>query len=379
MELRQTAQKEALEKEKIELRRREHADRLRRIMDEKQRTIGFDYDALNEQIAENKARADAERAEEEEYQRRFLEQQKLMGRLTKQEQRIRRQMAQEDVQYWQEQQRFEDRREYDLNRKDYIQAQPPMRTSDNDPWLSVSSCLKMDGEDLTGETRNQRQREQLERWYTQQRQEMENRRAKEIEDQRHWEEVYLQNSELSKAIGDREAEARTAYRHFCDQENKRLANEKHLKEERDRIEELRQNQEEIDTVNATPTMSEDRGQAYGPTGKMVPMHYKGMTEQERLDYLAAQREQRLERERERQERVAREQQEEADRMKATRAALREQRRLERERKAEQERIAKENYEEGLKQRELEEIRNKETFGENQPTDEFWKYFGCSHR
>jgi hypothetical protein len=46
MYLRQTAQHEELERGKIELRRKEHAERLARIMDEKHRMIGLELVVL---------------------------------------------------------------------------------------------------------------------------------------------------------------------------------------------------------------------------------------------------------------------------------------------------------------------------------------------
>lgn len=379
MYLRQTAQLEELERQKIELRRKEHQERLQRIMDERNREIGMDYDFLAKQVAERKAREAAEKAEEDEYQRRFLEEQRLLGRLAKQEQRIRAQIAKEDNEFRENYQKPEMTREYDITRPDYKAVAEPVRATDNDPWLSVSGGQKFDGEDLASDDRKKRQREQLLQWQKEQMAEMEHRRALELKEQREWEQRYIEQNRMMVEIGQQEKEARREVQHQINKENDRLSKFKKQLESEMRNDDLESNFDEMNKTNTSPFMSESRQQAVGVNGKMVTQDWKGMTDEEKLRIIEERRQIMLENQRLRQEEAEREQREEMERQRSAREALRRERAEMRARKQKEKELAEQYLRDAEEQKQREYERNTEIYGTNQPNEDFWNYFGKSHR
>lgn len=379
MYLRQTAQHEELERQRIELRRRQHHERLLRIMDEKQRERGNDYVTIAQQIEEKKARQAAEAAEQRDYERRFLEEQRLLGRLANEERKIRRQIAQEDDEFRRTKQAPELCREYDIWRPDYKRVQPPVRASDNDPWLSVSGCQKMEGEDLTGDDRRRRQREQLDRWAREQMAEKENRDAQERADQREWERRYLENDRLMCEIEERQQMARREVRERMNEENNRAANEKRRRDAEEKQDQWDMDRSEIEATTRGPFMSESRSQAIGHDGRRVVQDWKGMSDEEKLQVIEERRNQLMENQRRRAEEAARERREEMERQRAARDAMRRERAEMREKQQRAKELADQYLKDAEEEKERERRRNKEIYGENQPTEDFWNYFGRSHR
>lgn len=383
MELRQHSQIEQIENAKIERRRREHAERLKRIMDEKNLKMGMDYDALQKQIDEKKARLQAEKEEEEAYNQKFLAEQKLLAKLAKNEQAELRQIEKEINEFRATRQRPEMEREYDLNRKDYIKVQPQMRITDNDPWLSVSSGLKFDGEDLTAEERLKAQKEQRERWGKQQIAEKKNRLAKEREEDKEWERRYLEYADISRQVGEMEDQARKDWRNECNEENLRLAAEKRAREAEERRKDLEYNQYEInstiDRLNKSQVNDEslDGNQhafVAGKRGQMDTSGYKGMTLQE-IERLKQIQLQQIEEARKRREMEAEQERiDEENRKKAAREALKLSRAEERERKRRQLEMIEENMKLAQSKhmtRSVDDILDSEK-------DKWWP-FGKSHR
>lgn len=379
MNLRQTAQHEELESQKIAYHRLLHKERLERIMDERHRELGYDMDAIKQQIEEKKARDAAERAQEMDYQRRFLEEQRLLGRLAREEQKIRRQIARDDDAFRREFQRPEQCREYDIWRPDYKLVQPPVRATDNDPWLSVSGCQKMEGEDLTADDRHRRQREQRIRWHEQQSAENENKRAQELCDQCEWERRYLENDRLMCEIEERQQLARREVKQRQDEENLRTASERRRQQAEERADEQALNKWEQDQTLNGPFMSESRAQAIGLGGRRVVQNWKGFSEQETKQVIDERNAQIADNARRRAEEAARERREEAIRQREARDAIRRERAEQRARKQREIELAEEYKRQADEEKEKERYRNKELYGENQPQEEFWNYFSRSHR
>ena len=376
MNLRQHSQIEQQENARIEMRRREHAERLKRIMDEKYVKMGMDYEFLEKQIQEKKDREKAEKEEELAYQRRFLEEQKLLAKLAAEEKAELRRIAQEDNEFRRTKQRRDQEREYDLTRPDYLQAQPPVRQSDNDPWLSISGGQKFDGEDLTSTDRHKAQREQLERWQKQQIAEHKNRLAKEKEEQEEWERRYLEADRISVQVGLQEKMAREQWRQQINRDNERLAAEKRQREAEQRALDQQYNQFEIQTTNTSPMMTES-GVAYRGVGHIVTQDYKRMADDD-YNRLKQTQLQQIENDRQRkaQQAALEKAQDDAIRL-AARKAVQQQRREERERLQRQRDAAQYNLE--LSKEQNAQRRREQEENQQQPTDEFWKYFGSSHR
>jgi hypothetical protein len=379
MYLRQTAQHEELDRQKIELHRKQHAERLARIMDERHRTIGLELDVLEKQVEERKAREAAEKADELDYQRRFLEEQRLLGRLAREEQKIRRQIIEDDLKFHRDCQSREQSREWDITRPDYLQVQPPVRATDNDPWLSVSGGQKFDGEDLGSDDRARRQGDQRNRWMAQQTAENEHKRACELRDQREWERRYLENDRTMEQIEADQKAARKEIQSRNDEENLRSWNERKKREKQDRDDELEFNEFEKLTTNESPFMTESRDQAVGRGGRRIVQDWKGMTDADRKDIRSEQGDQRAENAAWRHDQAEREKLEDALRAKETRDAIKRERAEARARQQTRVELA-DQYRRGADQhKDDEEYRNKHLYYENLPGDDFWQYFGKSHR
>lgn len=381
MNLRQTAQHEELERQKIELRRKQHGERLLRIMNDREREIGMDYDFLAKQVAERKAREAQEKAEDDDYSRRFLEEQRILKRMSNEEQRIRRQIAIDDNNFRQQYQKPEDSREYDIWRPDYKKVQPPVRATDNDPWLSVSGGQKFEGEDLTGIDRRQRQREQLKRWQLEQMAEREHRDALELKEQQEWEQKYLENDARMMEIDRMQKDARKEVQIRQDQENYRAMMEKKRQQAEERADELAANNDEINNTINGAFMSESRNQntTFGRFGQRPNQDYKGMTDEEKRQLMDERRTQMIENQRRKMEEAERERREDLERLKASREALRKERAEARAKKQQAIEQANEYLKTADEHKKTETFRNKELFGENQPQDDFWAYFSKSHR
>jgi hypothetical protein len=379
MYLRQTAQHEELARQRIELRRKEHAERLARIMDEKNRIMGLDLPSLATQVEERRAREATELADEQDYQRRFLEEQRLLGRLAREEAHIRRQIELDDIAFRRDFQATEQSREWDITRPDYLKVQPPVRATDNDPWLSVSGGQKFDGEDLGSADRERRQGEQRRRWQAQQIAENEHKRAVELAEQREWERRYIENDRRMQDIEAQQNAARREIEARNDDENWRALQDRKRREAEDKRDEQAVNDWEIGTTNHSPFMAESRGQAVGRGGTRIVQDWKGMSEAERkkiLEDRAAQREADARRKKEEEDREKRE---DAQRLWETREAIKRERAGERARKQAERELAHDHLADAEQHTERELEMNKVVYGTNQPQRDFWSYFGKSHR
>ena len=379
MNLRQHSQVEELELQKIELRRREHAERLKRIMDEKNVKMGMDFDFLQKQIEEKKEKERLEKEEEISYQKKFLEEQRLLAKLTAEEKKERKLIELETNEFRKNYQKNEDRREFDINRSDFKKTSSPARITDNDEWLSVSSGQKFEGEDLTSEERKKLQQEQLKKWYSQQIQEKKNKEALEIEQQKKWEQKYIQNDQITVEVGFKEKDVRSQLLWETAQYNKKLAFEKKIRESQQKELEIEMNIKEIETIKKSPFLQESRTQAIGNEGKLVTTEWKGFTDEEKNKNLKYRENQIAFEKSKKEEEIKRQALEEAERVKAAKEALKLERIEIRERKERERKNAEENLELSKQQKEFEKTRNKKIYGENRPNDDFWNYFGKSER
>jgi hypothetical protein len=378
MNLRQSAQLEELDRQKIELRRKQHAERLLRIMNERERTIGFDYDYLRHQVDEKRERDAAEAKANLDYDRRFLEEQRVLGRLAREEQRIRKDIRLSDIKFQRTEQDPELSREWDINRPDHLYVQEPVRNADSDPQLSISGVHKFEGEDLTGPDRQRRQREQLFNWYTQQRLEREHRAAKELEEQREWERRYLENDRLREETTAAEKQARKDLQALVDDENLRALEERRQRNAQEKADELAANADEQAATLASAFISESRDQSVGLGGRRVVQDWKGMSDEEKMQAIGERRSQMIADARLKDEEARRERIEEAERQRAAREGLKRERAEVRGRRQNTTTMARSYVDDAETHREEELARREEPFG-NQPTDEFWRSFGRSHR
>ena len=100
------------------------------------------------------------------------------------EQRQRREENRKLLQFRSDSQKYEARREYDLNEPHSLLHEDPIRAGDEDSRLGVSSSQILFGEDLEAKERSRMQKEQLRYWVAQQAMEKEERKRAEQEAQR---------------------------------------------------------------------------------------------------------------------------------------------------------------------------------------------------
>jgi hypothetical protein len=348
-------------------------------MDEKQRDIGLDLEGLGRQVAEKQAAKAEEDATNRDYERRFLEEQRILGRLARQEQRIRREIAEEDVRFWREKQGRETSREWDITRPDYKHVQPPVRVGDDDPWLSVSGGQKFEGEDLSSEARIKRQNEQRKRWYAQQCALNEHNRAVELAEQREWERRYAENDHVMQEVEAEQRAARKEIQRLQDDENYRAMMAKKAQDARDRADALAANEDEINVTCRGAFMSESPDQAVGVDGKMVTQDFKGYGSRFDDEVRAEQAAQRAATLRRRQAESEEEKREMARTKRETREALLRERAAVRARTMRNIELADE-YKRTAEEHRLSESEKRGRLHEDYwPTGDFWKHFSISHR
>lgn len=360
MDLRQTSQHEALDECKRGLRRKEHAERLKRIMDEKYLKMGMDYETLERQIEEKKERERLEDEEEKAYQINFLKQQRLLSKLAAEEKKEIRAINQEDNEFRANHQKMEDRREWDLNAPGY------------NPCFKGELVFK--GEDSDIKEREQRQREQLLRWQKEQMAENRNKKALEHQENLAWQKKYLDLDNLSVSVGNAEKQARMDWRRECEEYNKKLAAEKKAREAAEREEEIIENNLEMAKTRAMLDASDNRLPERNDC-HMVVQDFKGFTKGMTQQYRDDREAQIAENARVRAENALKEKREDAERQRNARMAIKQERRLARERKQKDYDIAMEN----LKTTKSRSEENKEQAYEDFLYRDKWWPFGKSHR
>lgn len=181
------SRKEEKELLTIEKRRLAEEERKKRIFDAKNRLMGIDRNAIDEQVREKQ---DVEHVEKERDQ--FFDEQLLIHTkhgefLQRKLEAVKKQKQRELEEFRQTNQKREYAREFDLNDPDYLKKDLPPRTSDDDPRLSISGVQRFHGEDLSKEERVLAQREQMKTWIEQQLAEKAMRKNMEDTEHRMWE------------------------------------------------------------------------------------------------------------------------------------------------------------------------------------------------
>lgn len=144
--------------------RRDEAERLGLVADAKKRMIGIDKEALDRQVAEKAAAKQAERARDLYYDQMGDMFSAKLSVLEQQRQEVRTGLAKEVQSFQLEQQRKEQRREWDLSMPEGVKSSMPARIGDVDPRCGPASIQQFEGEDLTAAERKKRQLAQQAAW-----------------------------------------------------------------------------------------------------------------------------------------------------------------------------------------------------------------------
>jgi len=150
--------------EAVLTRRRElEKDRRHRITD-KSYKYGIDGLALGAQLKEKQDAAAEEAAHDAAFDEMRLNIDKHLMYVDQQRDEFLRQRDQDVNEYRKNEQKFEDRREFDLNDPNALRNSKPTRDGDDDPNVTVSSIQKFQGEDLHAAERAKLQQAQLRAW-----------------------------------------------------------------------------------------------------------------------------------------------------------------------------------------------------------------------
>lgn len=152
----------------IERRRQREEERKKRIMDPKLRMFGVDTKALDSQVEVKKKIAESEKKVDEYYAdltKTFDQQAQL---LDIKQQQLKVELATQVDEYRKKYQNYDKRREYDLNRPDYLKIDKPPRIGDEDMRNGIASGQKFFGEDLNIMNRVKAQQEELKKWVEEQ-------------------------------------------------------------------------------------------------------------------------------------------------------------------------------------------------------------------
>ncbi|XP_041852441.1 RIB43A-like with coiled-coils protein 2 [Melanotaenia boesemani] len=144
----------------LEKRRNRETERQERIFNQKMRTIGVDKEALDIQVREKKRLEETEKKKQNAYEADVIHGSKVARILQNRERKERRAIEEAIETYRHQHQQPCKQREFDLNDPDRFR-----KLDQHDAQMMLPGLV---GEDLESRRRQQRQREQLRGWLTQQ-------------------------------------------------------------------------------------------------------------------------------------------------------------------------------------------------------------------
>lgn len=276
----------------IERRKNAEAARRSRIFDSKSRVIGVDLPALDGQVKQRKEQDNDGKLRNDAFAALMIRNDQTAQLLDKNQDRVRSQINHEIQTFRQSEQRYEDRREFDLNDPNYIKTACPLGQNDH----GVSSLQSFIGEDGRSSDRKEMQQEQIREWSLA----LQTERANAENDKNLQDRMYeLKRIELDNTACQlqklEEAEKCHAVANLKDF-NQKLAMEQSLEREARRNEELAENALEIrnqvlgDVLMENPDVSRS---AFGPH-RVIPDRWKGMSEYQLRNIREEQERQRLE-------------------------------------------------------------------------------------
>lgn len=276
----------------IERRKNAEAARKSRIFDSKSRVIGVDLAALDSQVKQRKEQENDEKLRNGAFAALMIRNDQTAQLLDKNSDRVRSQINHEIQNFRQSEQKYEDRREFDLNDPNYIKNACPLGQNDH----GVSSLQSFIGEDSLSADRKEKQQEQIREWSLA----LQNERANSENDKKLQDRMYeLKRIELDNMAYElqklEEGEMKQAVANLKDF-NQKLAMEQKLEKEARRNEELAENAYEIrnqvlgDVLTENPDVSRS---AFG-SHRVIPDRWKGMSESQLRTIREEQERQRLE-------------------------------------------------------------------------------------
>ncbi|KAF5275542.1 hypothetical protein FQR65_LT04145 [Abscondita terminalis] len=243
---------------------------------------GTDVKALELQIEEKK-KLDAERKRMDDiFSRQLVKYDQIAMALDQKECEERKKLEREINEFRANYQRFQDRREYDLNDPESLRKTLPARLHDDDPRLGLSSVQKFEGEDAASSERKKMQREQVQSWLQQQMEERESAdKDRKTADEAYQAAVIARDARAIE-LDRMEKDCRKRLDRACCMFNKALADERMCAQKE---KERRENEDKLAQVYNTLTsdmMTENPDVSLSSMGlnRRIGYLYKGMSKEE---------------------------------------------------------------------------------------------------
>jgi hypothetical protein len=270
------------------VKRRQFADeRAERLRDPRQRHMGIDKAALDEQVAEKERIRAAETDRDAFYGEQALQMDKHACLLQGDVDRVRRTRNVEVEQYRDTYQKKHAAREWDLNNPRHILDTLPARVSDTDPRCGPSSGQAFAGEDLAAGTRALAQKQQLADWALEQMEEKAMKKWVEKDLDRQYEERAAEVAYRTHLIEEQTAAQRRQMAVTTAEFNRRLAEQQRQQGALKKWDNTQKNLEEIDNMLNSDVLREE----IEGTARSVA-DFKGMTEAQKARIAAEQQAQR---------------------------------------------------------------------------------------
>merc|ERR1712128_22022 len=148
----------------IARRQKNEEERKERIFDARTRIIGVDREALCTQVTERNQADAVDHARNNAYNNDMIRNDKLAVLLQERQDKDTHNLQQQLNNFRFQNQKPDSRREWDLNNPDFLKIQAPIRESDCDTHLGISSAQIFEGEDLSGKQRLTAQQKQRAEW-----------------------------------------------------------------------------------------------------------------------------------------------------------------------------------------------------------------------
>jgi len=370
---------EAIQDQAIMRRRKMEEERKKRFFNSKLRTMGIDVQKIEEQIKKKNEMKEIEKLRDKAFDNSLIQMGQVRELMEQKRRQISKMQCQDLDEYRKNQQKFEYRREFDLNDPQRLLKDKPARIGDDDPRKSVSGCQFFGGEDLTEKDRIKRQKEQMRVWALEQMAEKAQRRQKEIEDAKNFEDFRLRCSAECRKLQEEENRIRQLQEDELAEYNRRLADLKKFKDYNFRIEDEKQNMRQINyQLNSSKYILKEENKINPYTNRLRMDSYKGMSKQEIQDILDYQARQRIENHKKREKELENESKwylRSTVNSLACDLLMKEQ---ERQRREINKKITKENQEQAIADKQRKEFYNKVLYT-NVPTDAYYDQFNTTSR
>ncbi|KFM79027.1 RIB43A-like with coiled-coils protein 2, partial [Stegodyphus mimosarum] len=275
--------------ENVRRRRIAEEQRKHRIFNAKQRQIGLDVDALNQQVHEKYNARIKEAEQEKKYAEETKWQSHMLELAEQQKQEQIREINEKINKFRLSEQKPEYRRDYDLYDPNQKRKERPPRISDNN-FCPVSSLQKLEGEDLNFEDRSRKQKEQVQDNLLQQMLEKRIQKYEQQKEMHDWENTVLLQDKNALHILEMESENYKKCAKSLSDTNKHLALSTIERNMQQKMEEEIENRKDIETNFYGDLLTENpfvAKSSFGPH-RVVTDRWKGMSKQQVQEYISGQ-------------------------------------------------------------------------------------------